>query len=68
MDASGSLQRQTDVCPDCIIRDDVDLLGRVRRGRYLSVRRCMGCRGTTRVPKEKVDVVSWFVSLVRRSS
>lgn len=62
------LVRQTDTCPDCIARDDVDLIGRPRRGRAGRIRICMGCGGHARVRREKPDVISWYVSLRERES
>lgn len=60
--------RQTDTCPDCIARDDVDLIGRPRRGKHHRIRHCLGCKGSARVQRERVDKVAWFVSLEPRSS
>lgn len=61
---TASAFRQTETCPDCIARDDVDLLGRPRKGRHGRIRSCMGCRGAARVriPIERVDIVAWWVS------
>jgi hypothetical protein len=54
--------RQTETCSDCIERGDVDLLGRIRKGRAGRVRSCMGCNGTARVPRAKLDAVAWWVA------
>jgi len=37
--------RHSQPCEDCLIRDDLDLLGRVRKGSYGRVRTCAGCDG-----------------------
>jgi hypothetical protein len=80
MDGSGSPQdgrsgrqdpvslRRTDLCSDCIERDDVTLDGRARPGRYGRIRDCLGCGGTTRQPSQKVDIVAWYVSTQERES
>lgn len=72
---SASDFRQTETCSDCIERDDVDLLGRVRRGREGRVADCAGCgkdsgkrKGTGRQRSQKVDIVSWWVSSGVRES
>lgn len=59
---------QTETCSDCIERGDVDLLGRVLRGREGRVSRCMGCGGSGRVLKTKTDIVAWWVSNRQRIS
>jgi len=64
---SASDFRQTDTCSDCIERDDVDLLGRVRRGREGRVDACAGCRNG-RVRRGKVEIVSWWVANRERVS
>lgn len=61
-DFDADLVRKTEVCPDCIARDDVDLLGRPRRGRAGRIRECMGCKGTARVPREKTIHISRWTS------
>ena len=59
----SDLVRKTETCPDCIARDDVDLLGRPRRGRAGRIRVCMGCAGTARIPRERnVEIRPWWVS------
>jgi hypothetical protein len=65
---SASSFRQSETCPDCIERDDVDLLGRVRHGRYARVVDCLGCGGTGRVSRQKVDITAWWVSNRERLS
>lgn len=72
---SASDFRQTDTCSDCIERDDVDLLGRVRRGREGRVADCSGCgvdsgkrKGTGRQQRVKTDVVAWWVANKARVS
>ena len=60
--------RQTETCPDCIERNDVDITGRPRKGRHLRIAQCSGCwvgdkkRGDGRVFRQKVDLVAWWVS------
>ena len=60
--------QQTETCPDCIERNDVDLTGRPRKGRHHRIAQCAGCwvdgkkRGDGRVPRAKVDLIAWWVS------
>ena len=65
---SASDFRQTDTCSDCIERDDVDLLGRVRHGHYGRVGDCLGCGGNGRVLRTKVEIVAWWVANKERVS
>ena len=54
--------RQTDTCSDCIERNDVDVTGRPRKGRYHRIRHCEGCGGSARAPRVKFDAAAWWVS------
>ena len=72
---SDSDFRQTEICSDCLERDDVDLLGRVPHDRAASVADCLGCgeeqgrrRGNGRQRRGKVEIVSWWVSNRERLS
>jgi hypothetical protein len=65
---SVSSLRQTQVCSDCIERDDIHIAGYPLPGRRGRVRHCMGCGGTGRQRTDRVDVISWFVSLEKRES
>lgn len=57
--------RQTDTCPDCIERNDVDLTGRPRKGRHHRINQCAGCapyEGIARIPRVKFDAVQWLAT------
>ena len=70
--ASDPLQpvslRRSELCSDCIERDDLHIAGYPRPGRRGRIRDCEGCGGTTRVPSQKVDVVAWWVAQKERQS
>ncbi len=39
-------------CLDCLLRDDLDPMGNIRKNRYHRVIGCMGCDGSARVARE----------------
>lgn len=62
MSASGHAgfhQKRTELCDDCLIREDLDLIGQVRKDRHGRVKDCDGCKGRGRVRREKTTDPYW---------
>lgn len=62
MSASGGdgfTQKRTEPCEDCLIRDDLDMVGQVRKDRHGRVKDCQNCKGRGRVKREKRTDPYW---------
>ena len=55
----GFNPRKREPCPDCLLRNDLDLLCRVKPTRYSQVKACAGCQGKGWVHVEKQRDPYW---------